>query len=79
MEQTLGYFESLCTTLYGPDAASGQSARPATPEERKQANEQLKNFTEDVSNLGALKLFLEKSSSKYVQFVAASALKNLFT
>ena len=81
MEQTLAFFESLCATLYGPDQSDGQAqnTRPASTEERKQANEKLKNFTEDVSNLGALKLFLEKSSSKYVQFVAASALKQLFT
>ena len=51
----------------------------ASHDERQRADLELKIFTEDVSNLGALKLYLEKSSSKYVQFVAASALKQLFT
>lgn len=75
----MAYFESLCATLYGADPSSSQAPRQVSNAERKSANEQLNNFTEDVSNLGALKFFLEKSSSKYVQFVAASALKNLFT
>lgn len=43
------------------------------------ADSELKKFTEEVSNLGALKFYLENSNSKFVQFVAASALKQLFT
>ena len=39
----------------------------------------MRNFTEDVSNLGALKYYLEKSTFKYTKFVAVSALKQLFT
>ena len=43
------------------------------------ADSELKKFTEDISNLGALKFYLENSTSRYVQFVSASALKQLFT
>ena len=32
-----------------------------------------------MQNLGALKFFLEKSDSRFVQFASASALKRLFT
>ena len=82
MDQNFAHFEALCETLYGPDpnqAANFQQRRQPSHDERQRADQELKNFTEDVSNLGALKLYLEKSTSKFVQFVAASALKQLFT
>jgi len=79
MSQSQLHFEALCNTLYGPDprAQLGQQ-RAATHDERQRADRELKIFTEDVSNIGALKSYLEKSSSKFAQFVAASALKQLF-
>ena len=43
------------------------------------ADGELKKITEDVSNLGALKSYLENSNSPFVQNLAASALKQLFT
>lgn len=43
------------------------------------ADAELKKFTEDVNNLSALKFYMENSNSRFVQFVSASALKQLFS
>lgn len=50
-----------------------------SPQARQHANESLKQFTDDVSNLQLLQYFVQNSNSKYVQYLSLSALKQLVT
>lgn len=82
MDQNFARFEALCTTLYGHDPNNNSQPKPQrqpTHDERQRADEELKVFTEDVQNLAALKSYMEQSRSKFVQYVAVSALKQIFT
>ena len=43
--------------------------------QKVQADSELKSFTENTANFNSIRYFLENSQEKFVQFVAASALK----
>ena len=44
-----------------------------------EADKNLQKFNQDPSNLLKLKFFVERSENPYVQYLAASALKNIFS
>lgn len=44
---------------------------------KQEADRLLKEFTEDITSIPKLKIFLEQSQNHYAQYLAASALKNL--
>lgn len=44
-----------------------------------EADQKLQKFNEDPSNLLKLKFFIERSENPYAQYLAASALKNIFS
>ena len=74
----MALFESLCTTLYAnPPITTTLAERQQAQAQKAQADCELKSFTEDVTNFNSIRFFLENSHQKYVQFVAASALKQL--
>ena len=70
----LQVFEGYCNTLY---AAGG--AQRSTPAQIKDADENLKKFTENIQNIQLLRYFMENSNSKYVKYLSASAMKQLFS
>ena len=47
--------------------------------QKKEANKNLELFNSDAQNLPKLKFFLEESKNSYVQYLVASAMKQLLT
>ena len=66
-------FERNCDTLYGTNA--GLNTQLA----KSQADNYLRQYTEEVGNIDMLFYFFENSGSKYVKFLAAAAIKELLT
>ena len=65
-----------------PDPLCSRFIRKAHPvitltKKVSEADRILKEFTESTANIARLKLFLEQSTNKYAQYLAATALKNL--
>ena len=73
LSDKLATFEALCEVLYGPVGQAGRD-QPR----RQQADLEIKQVTENYANINLLRFFLENSTSKWVQFVTAAALKQLF-
>ena len=72
----MALFESLCTTLYSnPPMNSTLAERQDAQAQKTQADAELKSFTENTANFNSIRFFLENSQQKFVQYVAASALK----
>ena len=72
-------FEQVCQKLYENPQQHSNQQRQQFQAQKQHADHWLKTFTEEIKNLNHIRYFLENSQSKYVQFVAASALKQLFS